>query len=112
ALRFRWPELPKSLHRDATGSWAAVGPGHAGSVLDNAVNALGAARIAYRLGDADVYAQASQLFARAMIQLCAQRRGLKYFQDNQPWHSMEPLAANVVLGRITTSGWLPEQGST
>jgi hypothetical protein len=110
ALSVRWPELWKSVRNEAAGSWAAFGPGHAGSLLENTVNALGAARIAYRLGDAGHYAQASQLFARGMVQLCAQRRGLKYFHGNLPWHSMELLTTNGMLGRITSTGWMAEQG--
>jgi hypothetical protein len=88
-LRARWPELRQNFQRGAVGSWAEFGPTLSFSELEHAVDALGAARIAYRLGDGEGYAQASQIFARSLVQLWSQWRGLKFYEVNQPWHSME-----------------------
>ena len=109
-LRSRWPALWQDFQKEATGSWATFGPARGESRSLSVYDALGAARIAYRFGDADAYAQASQLFARGMVQLYAELRGLKYFHNNQPWHSMKLLSTNATLGRLTTSGWAVGEG--
>ncbi|HEY0548646.1 MAG TPA: hypothetical protein VGF13_03535, partial [Verrucomicrobiae bacterium] len=61
------------------------------SPLERAANTLGAARLAYRLGDAEMYALACDRFSRALTRLVAQQRGTNYFHEWQPWHSMQPL---------------------
>jgi len=104
-VRARWPALRERLERRiASSSWAAFGSTSA-TPLENSAEALGAARIAYRLGEFDAYADASQFFARSLVQLCAQRRGLNYFRENQPWKSMDPIATNAALTRLSAFGW-------
>lgn len=73
--------------------------------LAQAANALGAARLAYRLGDADTFAAACARFTRAVVQLSAQQRGVNYFRERQPWHSMEPIAASATLASVSRDGW-------
>lgn len=89
-IRTRWPLLREGFRSGASGGWATFdesGP----SVLDQTANALGAARLAYRLGDAETYAAACNEFAHALTGLVAQQRGLNYFRERQPWDSMQPL---------------------
>lgn len=103
-LRARWPELRSSFERVGSASWtafAALGI----SPLEQAANALGAARIGYRLGDMDAYATACNRFARAFTQLYAQRRGVQYFRGRQPWHSSSPIEEGARLETIGADGW-------
>ena len=92
--RKNWPVLRTEFLRPPSGS-----------PLQQTAHALGLARLAYRLGDADTYALACAQFARALMQLNAQQRGAKYFCEHQPWHSMEPLADDAKLSLLTTDGW-------
>ena len=104
SVRARWPELRGQFLRSTPPDWTAFA-GLDVVPLEQAAQALGAARLAYRLGDADTYTLAAARFARAITQLAAQQRGAKYFQDNQPWRSMEPLRADAKLGPFTANGW-------
>lgn len=104
AARARWPQLREAFLKIDDGSWTTFGFASA-TPLERAANALGAARVAYRLGDSDAYAVASHRFARAWVQLWAQQRGINYFRENQPWKSMEPIEPGIGLARITTAGW-------
>ena len=111
ALRARWPVMRDAFRLRAGGHWAAFALANDTPPLAQAADALGAARIAYRLGDMDTYTDASQTFARALTQLAAQQRGLKYFREWQPWQSMEPLATNSALAVVTASGWVINQAA-
>ncbi len=102
--RAHWPALRAEFLNSAGSSWAAFA--REGRLpLSQVTDALGTARFAYRLGDADTYALACARFARALTQLTAQQRGAKYFREHQPWHSMEPLADSMTLSHLTTDGW-------
>jgi hypothetical protein len=106
SARQNWPALRDEFRRTATVNWAAFTAANGVSPLQQTANALGAARVAYRLGDADTYAEACHVFARAVTQLCAQQRGLNYFREQQPWHSMEPIGADAALTALAAKGWL------
>ena len=93
--RKNWPTLRTEFLRPPSGSPS-----------QQTAQALGIARLAYRLGDADTYAFACAQFARALTQLAAQQRGANYFREHQPWHSMEPLPDDTKLSLLTTDGWL------
>jgi hypothetical protein len=105
SARQKWPGLHDEFRRTARIDWPAFSSANGTSPLEQAANALGAARVAYRLGDADAYAEACHVFARAVIQLCAQQRGLNYFRVQQPWHSMNPMNADAALSVMTAQGW-------
>lgn len=102
--RTHWPTVRAEFLNSATPSWPAFARERS-LPLHQAANALGTARLAYRLGDADTYALACVRFARALTQLTAQQRGANYFREHQPWHSMEPLADSVTLSHPTPDGW-------
>jgi hypothetical protein len=89
-VRTRWPSLREDFRASAHSGWASFS-GTSLSPLKQAVDALGAARLAYRLGDAETYAMACDRFARELTRLVAQQRGANYFRERQPWHSMQPL---------------------
>jgi hypothetical protein len=82
--------LREGFRASTPGGWASFS-GTGASPLEQVANALGAARLAYRLGDAETYAMACDRFARALTRLVAQQRGVNYFRERQPWHSMQPL---------------------
>ena len=102
--RAHWPTLQAEFLNRTSSSWPAFAHEHR-LPLSQAMDALGIARLAYRLGDAETYALACARFARALTQLTAQQRGAKYFREHQPWHSMEPLADSTALSHLTTDGW-------
>jgi len=102
--RAHWPTLRAEFLNSTSSSWPAFARERR-RPLSQAMDALGTARLAYRLGDADTYALACARFARALTQLTAQERGAKYFREHQPWHSMEPLADSMALSHLTTEGW-------
>jgi hypothetical protein len=103
-IRRHWPTLRSQFLSSARSDWPAFASVNV-SPLEQAANALGAARLAYRLGDAETYAVACARFARATIQLSAQQRGANYFREHQPWHSMEPMTGSMALSHLTTDGW-------
>ncbi len=99
----RWPALRKDFRLSATTGWATFGKAEH-SAVEHAANALGAARLAYRFGDAETYALACERFARELTGLVAQQRGLNYFRERQPWHSMQPLDSTLSLSQsLSTS---------
>ena len=102
--RAHWSALRAEFLNSASSSWPAFARERR-LPLTQAMDALGTARLAYRLGDADTYALACARFARALTQLTVQERGAKYFREHQPWHSMEPLAESLALSHLTTNGW-------
>ena len=104
SVRARWPGLREEFLRATPPDWSAFA-GLEVIPLEQAAQSLGAARLAYRLGDANTYALASARFAKAVTQLATQQRGAKYFLGNQPWRSMEPLRTNVALGPFSANGW-------
>lgn len=104
SARQRWPALREAFRQRASFNWIAFA-GLDVSPLEQAANALGAARLAYRLGDADTYAAACASFARSLTQLCAQQRGLNYFREQQPWRSMEPIGVHASLVTLRLNGW-------
>jgi len=104
SARQHWPVLRDEFRRNAV-KWPAFASANGVPALEQTANALGAARVAYRLGDADTYAEACQFFARAVTQLCAQERGLNYFREQQPWRSMDPIGAEMSLTLMTANGW-------
>ncbi len=102
--RAHWPTLRTEFLHSTNSSWPVFARERR-LPLAQVMDALGTARLAYRLGDADTYALACARFARALTQLTAQQRGAKYFREHQPWHSMEPLADSRALSHLTTDGW-------
>ncbi len=102
--RAHWPTLRAEFLHSTNSSWPAFARERR-LPLAQAMDALGTARLAYRLGDADTYALACARFARALTQLTAQQRGVNYFREHQPWHSMEPMVADTKLSHLTTDGW-------
>ena len=89
-VRAHWPRLREDFRLSAATRWMTFGNPER-SPLAQVANALGAARLAYRLGDAETYTVACDQFARSLTGLAAQQRGLNYFRERQPCHSMRPL---------------------
>jgi hypothetical protein len=102
----RWPAAQKVMASTGA-SWSVFGVQGTAAFGAQASAALACARMAYRLGDSDAYHHASSVFARALVQDWVRQRGLPYFRENQPWHSMEPFGTNAVLEmlRAGLAGW-------
>ena len=103
-MRRHWSTLRSQFLSSTRPGWPAFA-GVNVPPLEQAANALGAARLAYRLGDAETYALACARYARAAVQLSAQQRGANYFREHQPWHSMTPLDAGSTLASPNADGW-------
>jgi hypothetical protein len=100
----RWTTLREQFLARERGGWAAFAAEGRAPIVQ-AADALGAARIAWRLQDADAYVMAAHRFARALVQLSAQQRGMPYFRENQPWRSMQPIGPNETLAVVNSNGW-------
>ena len=111
SLRSRWPALRDAFRERAPVKWTTFS-GMNVSPIEQTADALGAARIAYRLGDADTYAIACERFARTFTQLFAQQRGLSYFRERQPWRSMKPMEESALLTAIGVGGWQTDSSSS
>ena len=99
-----WPDLRAGFRERAATYWPAFASGNGRPPLDQTADALGAARIAYRLRDMDTYLVAAHSFARSLVQLSAQQRGLNYFREHQPWRSMEPIDSTAALTLMDQTG--------
>lgn len=105
-VRERWP-LIKRLSSTTSIHWAGFGRDSVAELGDEAAPCLAFARLAYKAGDMDSYNYGCQMFVRELAHHWAKQRGAKYFQENQPWHSMEALDDEVYLTGIThdLAGW-------
>ena len=101
----QWPRLRAQFRARSELRWPAFAAAETLSPLEQTANALGAARVAYRLGDADTYVQACDRFARAITQLWVQQRGLNYIREWQPWHSMDVIPEDARLTMLDQNGW-------
>jgi hypothetical protein len=106
-VRERWPHIKQQFVAPARTRWAGFGPDETHVLADLGASRLALARLAWKGGDIDTYNYACQMFARELVQEWLRMRGVKYFRDNQPWHSMEAMAGQVYLGALRgeTSGW-------
>jgi hypothetical protein len=60
----------------------------------------------------DTYGVAAHSFARSLVQLSAQQRGLSYFREHQPWRSMEAIPSTAALTLMDQAGWKIGSGTT
>jgi len=104
----RWPMVKKLFCTTAETRWVGFGRDGAASLGDEAAPCLAFARLAYRVGDIDAYNYACYAFARELVHHYAKQKGAAYFQERQPWQSMEPLGQEVYLTSLMdqTAGWL------
>jgi hypothetical protein len=106
-IRERWSLIKQRFPAPIRTRWAGFGPDETHVLSDLAAPRLALARLAWKAGDIDTYNYACQMFARELVQEWLRVRGVKYFRDNQPWHSMEAMDGQVFLGalRDETAGW-------
>ncbi len=80
--------------RFSTGlAWAEFGRPWPSFAAPGAAECAALARVAYRMGDLNVYHYASFRSVQALTHAWTARRGGEYFRRQQPWDSMEWLAA-------------------
>lgn len=106
-IKERWPLVQRLFTAPAKTRWSGFGRDGVVALGDQAAPCLAMARMAYRVGDIDTYHYACSLFARELVHHYAKQRGASYFRKHQPWHSMEPLDAEVYLTQLRsgTAGW-------
>jgi hypothetical protein len=104
-VRERWPLIKPLFIAPLSTGWVGFGPHGVVALGDDAAGALAFARLAYKAGDMDSYNYGCQMFARELAHHYAKQRGAKYFQDNQPYRSMEPIDGDVFLTSLHTDGW-------
>jgi hypothetical protein len=105
AARAAWPALREQFMAASASDWVGFGSVMT-SPFEQAANARGAARLAYRLGDADTYALACSKFARAWVQVIAQQHAAEYIRGHQPWHEMNSIAADAGATGLARRGWV------
>lgn len=106
-VRKHWPDLKSLPSTPPPACWAGFASDNKSSPTAGAAPALAFARLAWRAGDVDAYNLGAQAFVRELAHLWLSEQGGKYFQDNQPWHSMEPLTGKLYLNRLRPGmeGW-------
>ena len=93
----RWPLVRKLFCTPAETRWATFGRSAVAEMGDEAPPCLAAARLAYRVGDMDMYGYACYVFARELAHHWVKQRGAPYYRARQPWHSLESMPEEVYL---------------
>ena len=103
----RWPMVRKLFCTPAESRWATFGCGSIAEMGDEAAPCLAMARLAYRVGDMDMYGYACYMFARELAHHWVKQRGAPFYRANQPWHSMEFMPEEVYLTGLwgDPAGW-------
>ncbi|MBL9138620.1 MAG: hypothetical protein JNK85_22315 [Verrucomicrobiales bacterium] len=103
-VRERWPLIRRLWDVGMPTRWAAFGREGGAELGDRASPVAAYARLAFVAGDREAYHRACGVFARELVHLYASQRGVRWFREQQPWHSMEPIDAETYL--IDLSGGL------
>lgn len=103
----QWPLLRRLFTPTAQGGWPAFGRYGVAVAGDEASPAIAFARLAYLAGDLDSYHYGCGWAARGLVHHYLKQRGGHWFQEQQPWHSMEPLPGRVYPAALSPDfrGW-------
>ncbi len=106
-LKERWDLVKKLFTTPAETRWAGFGRDAIAEMGDEAAPCLAMARMAYKVGDLDMYNYACYMFARELVHHYLKQRGAGYFRRHQPWHTMEAMDEEVYLTNLwgDTAGW-------
>ena len=106
-VKERWALVRKLFCTPAESKWVTFGREAIAEMGDEAPPCLAMARLAYRVGDMDMYGYASSLFARELTHHWVKQRGAAYYRANQPWHTMEFMPEEVYLTNLwgDTAAW-------
>lgn len=106
-IRERWPLIRRLFTTPAQIRWVGFGRDEIAELGDEAAPALAFARLAYLAGDLDAYHYGCAVFARELVVLYVKQRGARWFREQQPWHSMEPIDEDVYLTNLwgDLAGW-------
>jgi hypothetical protein len=106
-VRQQWPLLRALWIHDEQATWPGFGRNRVTAQGDLGTPAIAMARLAYQVGDMELYHSACAQFVRDLIQVWARHRGADYFRQNQPVHSSEFIPATVFLTDVDAAlpGW-------
>ena len=106
-IRVRWPMVRSLFCTPAETRWATFGREAIAELGDEAAPCLAMARMAYAVGDIDMYNYSACMFARELVLHWLKSRGAPWFRARQPWHSVEPMPEEVYLTNLwgDTAGW-------
>jgi len=96
-IKERWPLIKRLFCTAAETRWVTFARGEIAEMGDEAAPCIAFARLAYRVGDMDTYNYACYMVAREFVHHYLKSRGAAYFQQRQPWHTMEAMHDEVYL---------------
>ena len=99
-VKERWPMVRKLFCTPAETKWVTFGREAIAEMGDEAAPCLAMARMAYHVGDMDMYGYASYMFARELAHHWVKQRGAAYYRANQPWHTQEFMPEEVYLTNL------------
>lgn len=106
-IRQRWDAIRKGFSPRAQIRWVGFGRDGVVEFADQAPPCVAIARMAYRIGDLDMYNYACCIFARELVLHYVKQGGAEYFRKHQPWHTMESMEGAVYLTKLLgeNAGW-------
>ncbi len=108
-IRERWDTIQQLFITPRETRWRGFGRDAIAEMGDEAAPPLCMARMAYQIGDMDMYAYASYIFMRELVHLWVKTHpGCgEYFRFLQPWHNMEPMDGRLFLTNLwgDIAGW-------
>lgn len=106
-VKEHWPLIRRWFTTPAMTTWASLGRQGALARGEDRITAVAFARMAYLAGDLDAYHFGCSVVARERTLDEMRQRGASWFQEHQPWHSMEALSGAVRLTHVEggLKGW-------
>ncbi len=108
-IRERWDTIQQLFITPREIRWRGVGRDAIAEMGDEAAPPLCIARMAYQIGDMDMYAYASYIFMRELVHLWVKTHPAcgEYFRYFAPWHNMEPMDGRLFLTNLwgDIAGW-------
>lgn len=108
-IRERWDTVQKLFVTPRECRWRGFGRDAIAEMGDEAAPPLCMARMAYQIGDMDMYAYASYVFVRELVHLWVKTQPEcgEWFRALQPWHNMERMDGRLFLTNLwgDVAGW-------
>jgi len=108
-IKERWDMVKKLFITPREMRWRGVGRDAIAEMGDEAAPPLCMARMAYVVGDMDMFAYASFIFVRELVHLWVKTNPecAEWFRSFQPWHNTEPMKGRLFLTNLwgDVAGW-------
>jgi len=106
-LRVNWDKIKRTMLTPLNMNWKTLGREAIAEMGDECQPVMAAARMAYRIGDADLYAYACYIFARQATHHYLKSIGGEYLRKYQPIHHLKELPYPWYLTNLLghTMGW-------